>query len=77
MNQLIKLAFRDLQRNLRRSIFSALALAIGVTLLVVIFSFVNGEMKSVTEDPIRLLGGTYRYGLNPIMKTCAVWPGKT
>ena len=47
MIQLFKMAFRDLGRNRRRSFFSALALAIGLALLLLMAAVVDGEMRSV------------------------------
>ena len=57
MIQLIKMSFRDLGRNRRRSIFSALALAIGVIMLMVMFGIINGEIDGSTESSIELYSG--------------------
>jgi ABC-type lipoprotein release transport system permease subunit len=57
MIQLIKIAFRDLGRNRRRSFFSALALAIGLALLLMMASFLEGEMSSAMDSTIRLQSG--------------------
>jgi len=57
MTQLIKMAFRDLGRNRRRSFFSALAVAIGLALLLLMASFIKGEMGSALELAIRLQTG--------------------
>ncbi len=57
MNQIFKMAFRDLGRNRRRSFFSALALAIGLALLMLMASVVNGEMGGAIEQSIRLQSG--------------------
>jgi ABC-type lipoprotein release transport system permease subunit len=51
------MAFRDLGRNRRRSFFSAMALAIGLALLLLIASFINGEMGSAIDLGIRLQSG--------------------
>ena len=57
MIQLYKMAFRDLGRNRRRSFFSALALAMGLALLLLIASVVNGEMRGALESSIKLNSG--------------------
>ena len=57
MFQLISMAWRDLGRNRRRSFFSALALAIGMTLLLLMASVVQGEMRGAMDTNIRLQSG--------------------
>ncbi len=57
MNQLFKMAFRDLGRNKRRSSLSALAVAIGTTLLLFIASVLRGEMRGALQNSIRLQSG--------------------
>jgi len=57
MNQLFKMAFRDLGRNRRRSFFSALALGMGLALLLLMASVITGEMESSMESSIRLQSG--------------------
>ena len=57
MIQLFRMAFRDLGRNRRRSFFSALALGIGLALLLLVASFINGEMGSAIDLGIRLQSG--------------------
>lgn len=57
MNQIIKMAFRDLGRNRRRSFLSSLALGVGLALLLLMASFVNGEMNSTLDTTIRLQSG--------------------
>ena len=57
MIQLYKMAFRDLGRNRRRAFFSALALAIGVALLLLMASVIAGELRSSMETSIRLQSG--------------------
>jgi ABC-type lipoprotein release transport system permease subunit len=54
MLQLLKLAFRNLGRNRRRSFLSALAVAVGLALLVLMASFVAGEMRGAMENTIQL-----------------------
>jgi ABC-type lipoprotein release transport system permease subunit len=51
------MAFRDLGRNRRRSFFSALALAIGLALLLLMASVINGEMRSSMSTSVNLQSG--------------------
>jgi ABC-type lipoprotein release transport system permease subunit len=55
--QLFKLAFRNLGRNRRRSLLSSLAVALGLTLLVLMASVVEGEMRGAMENTIQLRSG--------------------
>jgi putative ABC transport system permease protein len=57
MIQIFKMAFRDLGRNRRRSFFSALAVAIGLALLMLLSSVIQGEMGSALESAIHLQTG--------------------
>ncbi len=57
MTQLLKMAFRNLGRNRRRSLLSALAVALGLAVLVLMASFVTGEMRSALENTIKLQTG--------------------
>ena len=57
MIQLFKMAFRDLGRNRRRSFFSALALAMGLALLLLMAAVINGEMRGALESSIKLQSG--------------------
>lgn len=57
MFQLFKLAFRDLARNRRRSFFSALALGIGLALLMLMASVIEGEMRGAMDSAIKLQSG--------------------
>ena len=57
MIQLFQMAFRDLGRNRRRSFFSILALAMGLALLLLMASFINGEMNNAMDTTIRLQSG--------------------
>ncbi|RJP47278.1 MAG: ABC transporter permease [Anaerolineaceae bacterium] len=52
-----KLAYRNLGRHRRRTLFSALALALGTALLMFIAAFFEGEMRSAMETTIRLNSG--------------------
>ncbi|MEP7136080.1 MAG: ABC transporter permease [Chloroflexota bacterium] len=51
------MAFRDLGRNRRRSFFSALAIAIGLALLMLLASVIKGEMGSAIDSAILLQSG--------------------
>ncbi len=57
MLQLYKMAFRDLGRNRRRSFLSALALAIGLALLLLMAAIVAGEIKASMDSSIKLQSG--------------------
>lgn len=57
MIQTIKMAWRDLGRNRRRSFFSSLALGIGLSLLLLIASVLNGEMHGSMDTSINLQTG--------------------
>jgi ABC-type lipoprotein release transport system permease subunit len=57
MIQLYKMAFRELGRNRRRAFFSALALAIGVALLLLMASVIAGELHESMDTSIRLQSG--------------------
>jgi ABC-type lipoprotein release transport system permease subunit len=57
MIQLFKMAFRDLGRNRRRSFFSALALGIGLAVLLLMAGVVQGEYSNAIEATIRLQSG--------------------
>ncbi len=53
----IKMAYRNLGRHRRRSLLSALALSIGLALLLFIAAFYEGEMRSSMEATLRLDSG--------------------
>jgi ABC-type lipoprotein release transport system permease subunit len=57
MIQLFRMAFRDLGRNRRRTFFSILALAMGLALLILMASFINGEMDNAMDTTIQLQSG--------------------
>jgi ABC-type lipoprotein release transport system permease subunit len=57
MMQILKMAFRDLGRNRRRSFFSALAVGGGLALLILMSSVITGEMGSAIESAINLQTG--------------------
>jgi ABC-type lipoprotein release transport system permease subunit len=54
---LFKMAIRDLGRNRRRSFFSSLALGMGLALLILMASIVEGEMRGSMETSIKLQSG--------------------
>jgi ABC-type lipoprotein release transport system permease subunit len=57
MIQFIKMAFRNLGRNRRRSFFSSLALGLGLMVLLTMAAFINGEMNGAMDQTIRLQSG--------------------
>jgi ABC-type lipoprotein release transport system permease subunit len=57
MIQIFKMSFRDLGRNKRRSFFSALALGMGLSLLLLMASVIRGEMRGSMESTIKLQSG--------------------
>jgi ABC-type lipoprotein release transport system permease subunit len=57
MIQLFKMAFRDLARNRRRSFFSALALGMGLALLLFMSSVIAGEYHGAFDASIKLQTG--------------------
>jgi ABC-type lipoprotein release transport system permease subunit len=57
MIQLFKMALRNLRRNSRRSFLSALAVAIGLALLLLIAAILKGEMGGALKNSIQLQSG--------------------
>ena len=57
MNQILSMAFRDLGRNRRRSFFSALAVSMGLAMLMLLAGFLNGELGGAVDTAIRLQSG--------------------
>jgi ABC-type lipoprotein release transport system permease subunit len=57
MTQAFKLAFRNLGRNKSRSVLSALAVGIGMALLLLMVSVLEGEMSGALQNTIRLQSG--------------------
>jgi ABC-type lipoprotein release transport system permease subunit len=57
MNYLFKMAIRDLGRNRRRSFFSSLALGMGLALLILMASVIEGEIRGAMETSINLQSG--------------------
>ncbi|MBE0695692.1 MAG: ABC transporter permease [Anaerolineaceae bacterium] len=57
MIQLIRMAFRDLGRNKRRSFLSAFALSIGLALLLLMAATIEGMLRSALDTSINLQSG--------------------
>ena len=57
MGYIFSIAFRNIKRNRRRSFFSALALGIGLSLLLYMAAFMEGEMRSALDLSIKLSSG--------------------
>jgi putative ABC transport system permease protein len=57
MFQTFKLAYRNVGRNKTRSLLSALAVGIGMALLLLMASVLEGEMKGALQNTIRLQSG--------------------
>ncbi len=57
MIQAFKLAFRNIGRNKTRSLLSALAVGIGMALLLLMVSVLEGEMTGALQNTIRLQSG--------------------
>jgi ABC-type lipoprotein release transport system permease subunit len=57
MTQLFKLAYRNLGRNKTRSLLSVLAVGVGMALLLLMASVVEGEMRGALKNTIRLQSG--------------------
>lgn len=57
MLQILKMAFRDLGRNRRRTFFSALAVSVGLAILILMASVIKGEYGSAIEKAIQLQSG--------------------
>jgi ABC-type lipoprotein release transport system permease subunit len=57
MIQIIKMAIRDLTRNVRRTALSALALGLGLGLLLLMAAVVRGEIRDSIEKSIKLQSG--------------------
>jgi len=57
MIQAFKLAFRNLGRNKSRSLLSALAVGVGMALLLLMVSVLDGEMTGALQNTIRLQSG--------------------
>jgi len=55
--QLFKLAYRNIGRNKTRSTLSALAVGVGMALLLLMVSVLEGEMKGALKNTIRLQSG--------------------
>ena len=47
------MAWRDLGRNRRRSLFSLLAVGLGLALLIVLNGYISGVMEGALQNSIR------------------------
>jgi ABC-type lipoprotein release transport system permease subunit len=57
MSQTFKLAFRNIGRNKTRSLLSALAVAVGMSLLLLMAAVLEGEMRGSMQNSIKLQSG--------------------
>src|SRR6188474_1604888 len=57
MIQAFKLAYRNVGRNKTRSLLSALAVGVGMALLLLMVSVLEGEMTGALQNTIRLQSG--------------------
>ncbi|HEY2982389.1 MAG TPA: ABC transporter permease [Anaerolineales bacterium] len=57
MGNLFKLAYRNLGRNRTRSTLSALAVAVGMSLLLLMVAVLDGEMRGALQNTIKLQSG--------------------
>lgn len=57
---LFKLAYRNLGRNRTRSLLSSLAVAVGMSLLLLMAAVLEGEMKGALQNTIRLQSGHFQ-----------------
>jgi len=75
MTQIFRMAWRDLGRNRRRSFFSALAVGLGLALLLFLAAFIQGEMKTSIDTSIRLMSGHLQVRANTYdeVKTSLKW----
>jgi ABC-type lipoprotein release transport system permease subunit len=75
MIQIFKMAWRDLGRNRRRSFLSALAVGMGLALLLFLAAFIQGEMSASIDTSIRLLSGHLQVRANSYdeVKTSLKW----
>ena len=57
MSQAFKLAYRNIGRNKTRSLLSSLAVGVGMALLLLMVSVLEGEMTGALQNTIRLQSG--------------------
>jgi ABC-type lipoprotein release transport system permease subunit len=57
MSHTFKIAFRNIGRNKTRSLLSALAVAVGMALLLLMVAVLEGEMRGAMQNSIRLQSG--------------------
>jgi ABC-type lipoprotein release transport system permease subunit len=75
MIQIFRMAWRDLGRNRRRSFFSALAVGLGLALLLFLAAFIQGEMTASINTSIKLMSGHLQVRANSYdeVKTSLKW----
>ncbi len=75
MINLIKMAYRDLGRNRRRTFFSSLALGIGLTLLLLMAGVLSWELTSGMDLSIKLQSGHLQVSAQTydVNKTSLTW----
>lgn len=75
MINLLKMAFRDLGRNRRRTFFSAFALGLGLGLLLLMAGVIAWELQYATDSAIRLQSGHLQVTANSYVdeKTSLSW----
>ena len=76
MFQTFKMAYRNLNRNRRRSILSALAVSFGLALLLFIAGIFNGEMQGAMQTTIALQSGDLQVKPHRMFKKRAVSSGR-
>ncbi|MEO0092469.1 MAG: FtsX-like permease family protein [candidate division WOR-3 bacterium] len=57
---ILKLAYRNFLRNTRRSIISALSIAIAITLIIFVQSYLRGILINISDNVIKLVAGHIR-----------------
>ena len=75
-NYLIKLAFRNVFQNKRRTLLTAIVIMVSVSLFLFMFSYIKGVRDGIVEDSIKLTGHVSvqhpEYGLKERMLSLSV-----
>jgi putative ABC transport system permease protein len=58
--QLFKLAYRNFFRNTRRSIISGISVALAVTAIIFVRSYLSGFFENITDNVVKLISGHIR-----------------
>jgi putative ABC transport system permease protein len=58
--QLLKLAYRNFFRNTRRSIISGISVALAVTAIIFVRSYLGGFFENITDNVVKLISGHIR-----------------